>query len=356
MAIIGRYIFGRVAKPKPIRILKNGTLSTAKNQDTTSSMYLAACHEHEVPIDQDFMHHLNQRDRHAWASEIDWIMTNESIEYALNEARAIGLRMKAETFASPRSVAACRLCDWKSFCRTDPQGKIEHWFGVRDRSGDYSGAGKSYQIPGRAKPLRHDKAFVVSPSQMRSYMQCPRQWYFSYKLNKEPARQEWSKVSSRTLGTLVHEGCAALAYAFLPFDNVSKNVDNTSYLDLIWIAQLAIEGKISELKQHIEALDEDFKLSECTHTAVRMFQLATRNLSSIKEYEQRRIFRVPNTYMWVTCQPDLIGYDHDGNTVVIDYKTSSSLQLDTVSDNYLNHPAMFLYAHAYEAGLPVKEI
>lgn len=32
--IIGKYIFGRVAQAKPIRILKNGTLSTAKNQDT----------------------------------------------------------------------------------------------------------------------------------------------------------------------------------------------------------------------------------------------------------------------------------------------------------------------------------
>jgi len=77
---------------------------------------------------------------------------------------------------------------------------------------------------------------------------------------------------------------------------------------------------------------------------------------SIEEYEQRRIFRVPGTYMWVTCQPDLVGTDNDGNTVVLDYKTSSSQQLDTVSDNYLNHPAMFLYAHAYKAGLPVKEI
>lgn len=65
---------------------------------------------------------------------------------------------------------------------------------------------------------------------------------------------------------------------------------------------------------------------------------------------------MPGTYMWVTCQPDLIGTDYDGNTVVLDYKTSSSQQLDTVSDNYLNHPAMFLYAHAYKAGLPVKEI
>jgi len=355
MSIIGRYIFGRVAKPKPIRILKNGTLSTAKNQDTNSTTYLSACHKHEVEIDQEFLQHLNDRDRRAWSSDIDWIMTGDSIQYALDETRAIGLRMKAETFAAPRSVAACRLCDWKTMCRTDPTGDIDNWFGVRDRTGDYSGAGKSYQIPGRG-PLHHDRAFIVSPSQLRSYMMCPRQWYFSYKQNKEPSRQEWSKVSARTLGTLVHEGCAALAYAFLGYKNVSNTVFKQTTADLVLIARLRIDQRITELKQHIEALDEDFKASECAYTAVRMFLLATRNLQCINEYEQRRVFRVPGTYMWVTCQPDLIGTDYDGNTVVLDYKTSSSQQLDTVSDNYLNHPAMFLYAHAYKAGLPVKEI
>jgi len=355
MAIVGRYVFGRVATPKPIRILKNGTLSTAKNQDTSAAMYLAACHEHEVEIDQDFMQQLHDRDRRAWSSEVDWVMTGDSIQYALEETRAIGLRMKAETYASPRSVAACRLCDWKTLCRTDPTGDIENWFGVRDRSGDYSGAGKSYSVPGR-QPLHHDRAFIVSPSQLRSYMMCPRQWYFSYKMNKEPARQEWSKISARTLGTLVHEGCDALAYAFSGCKDVGSFVPTQSVSDLILIARLRIDAKITELKQHIEALDEDFKASECASTAVRMFCLATRGLLCINEYEQRRIFRVPGTYMWVTCQPDLIGTDYDGNTVVLDYKTSSSQQLDTVSDNYLNHPAMFLYAHAYKAGLPVKEI
>ena len=355
MTITGKYIFGRPAKPKPIRVLKNGALSTAKNQDTNSNMYLAACHEHQVPIDQEFMEHLNDRDRRAWSSEVDWVMSGQQIEYALAETRAIGLRMKAETYASPRSVAACRLCDWKTLCRTDPTGDIENWYGVRDRTGDYSGAGKSYSIPGR-KSLRHDRAFIVSPSQLRSYMMCPRQWYFSYKLNKEPARQEWRKISARTLGTLVHEGCAALGQAFDGVNNVDDAAKESVRADLIMIAECAVELKINELKQHIEAPFEDFKSSECAHTAVRMFLLATRNLYRIEEVEQRRIFRVPGTYMWVTCQPDLIGTDYNGDTVVLDYKTSSSQQLDTVSDNYLNHPAMFLYAHAYKAGLPVKEI
>ena len=353
--IIGRYIFGRVAKPKPIRVLKNGTLSTAKNQDTNSSMYLAACHEHQVPIDQEFMEHLNDRDRRAWSSEIDWVMTNDSISYALREARIIGQRMKAETVCGPRSVAACRLCDWKSYCRTDPTGNVYNWYGVRDRTGDYSGAGKSYRAEGRGW-LHNDRSFIVSPSQLRSYMMCPRQWFLSYKMNKEPARQEWSKVSARTLGTLVHEGCAALAAIFCDEDNVEQAVEDTHAYDLKTAAGVAIELKINELMQHIEANYDDFKASECAHTAVRMFLLATRNLYRIDEVEQRRIFRIPDTYMWVTCQPDLVGTDHNGDTVVIDYKTSSSQQLDTVSDNYLNHPAMFLYANAYKAGLPVKEM
>ena len=353
--IVGKYIFGRVAKPKPIRVLKNGTLSTAKNQDTNSSMYLAACHEHQVPIDQEFMEHLNDRDRRAWSSEIDWVMTGDSISYALREARIIGQRMKAETIGGPRSVAACRLCDWKSYCRTDPTGNVYNWFGVRDRTGDYSGAGKSYRAEGRGW-LHHDRSFIVSPSQLRSYMMCARQWFLSYKMIKEPARQEWNRISSRTLGTLVHEGCAALGQAFSRAVHVDDAVKESIANDLIMIAQCAIELKINELMQHIEASYDDFKASECAHTAVRMFLLATRNLYRIDEVEQRRIFRVPDAYMWVTCQPDLIGTDHNGDTVVIDYKTSSSQQLDTVSDNYLNHPAMFLYAHAYKAGLPVKEI
>ena len=353
--IIGKYIFGRVASPKPIRVLKNGALSTARNQDTSVHMYVNTCTNLGVEADQEFIEYLGNRDRHAWKGEVDWVMTGDAIQYALDETRAIGLRMKAETYASPRSVAACRLCDWKTLCRTDPTGDIENWFGVRDRTGDYSGAGKSYSVPGRAA-LHHDRAFIVSPSQLRSYMMCPRQWYFSYKMNKEPARQEWNKISARTRGTLVHEGCAALAAIFCGEDNVEQAVEDTHAYDLKTAAGIAIEFKISELMQHIEAPLEDFKASECTDTAVRMFCLAMRNLKCINEYEQRRIFRVPGTYMWVTCQPDLIGTDYDGNTVVLDYKTSSSQQLDTVSDNYLNHPAMFLYAHAYKAGQPVKEI
>lgn len=357
--IVGKYIFGRVAKPKPIRVLKNGALSTARNQDTSAQMYINTCTELGIEADQGFIEHLAERDRRVWSSEIDWMMTNDSISYALREARIIGQRMKAETIGGPRSVAACRLCDWKSYCQTDPTGNVYNWYGVRDRTGDYSGAGKSYRPEGRGW-LHHDRSFIVSPSQLRSYMMCPRQWFLSYKMNKEPERQPWSKVSSRTYGTLVHEGCAALGEHWLYWDELNKNVAlevaKSPASDLKLIARVAIEGKIAELKQQLTDENQDWKLDECVDTAFRMFYLATREIKSIKEVEQRRMFRVPGTYMWVTCQPDLVAEDIHGNTVVIDYKTSSSQQLDTVSDNYLNHPAMFLYAHAYKAGQPVKEI
>ena len=350
MTTVGRYIFGRVAKPKPVRVLKDGSLSTAKNQDTSLNMYVNTCTELGIETDSEFLEHLAQRDRRVWTSEIDWVMTGDAIEYALSEAKIIGQRMKAETICGPRSVAACRLCDWKSYCRTDPTGNVYNWYGVRDRTGDYSGAGKSYHVDGRGW-LHYDRSFIVSPSQLRSYMMCPRQWFLSYKMNKEPERQPWSKVSSRTYGTLVHEGCAALGDWWLMMDHLNNNValEVSKYpaSELKVIAGSAITAKIAELKQHLEDEDQDWKLSECIDTAFRMFYLATRELKAIKEVEQRRVFRVPGTYMWVTCQPDLVAEDIHGNTVVIDYKTSSSQQLDTLSDNYLNHPAMFLYGYAY---------
>tara|TARA_R110002051_G_scaffold15110_2_gene47708 strand:+ start:1325 stop:2410 length:1086 start_codon:yes stop_codon:yes gene_type:complete len=360
MSTIGRYIFGRVAKPKPVRVLKDGSLSLARNQDTSVHMYVNTCANLGIEANQGFIDHLAHRDRHAWSSEIDWMMTGDAIEHAMSEAKEIGTRMKREAWPYPRSVAACRLCDWKTYCSSNPAGDISNWYGVRARAGDYSGAGKTYKVEGRPGLLDSSKAFIVSPSQLRSYMMCPRQWAFSYKHNLEPERTPWSRVSARTYGTLVHEGCAALGREWMSWDDLNNYIDyevgKSSASEQMDVIRNAIEAKIVELKQHISDEDQDWKVDECVDTAHRMFYLATRGLQVIKEVEQRRIFRVPGTYMWVTCQPDLVGEDIHGNTVVIDYKTSGSLNLDTVSDNYLNHPAMFLYAHAYKAGHLVEEV
>ena len=286
MTVLGKYVFGRVAIPKPFTVLKSGKLSTNKNQDTTAGVYHQACVDHDVPVDEELYTHLINRDRRAWSGEVDWIMHPDEIAFACAEAANVSRRMRAEgTSMPPRSVSSCRMCDWSRYCKTDPQGNHASWFGVRQRGNEYSGAASSYKLPDRT--IDKDSSFILSPSQMRGYMACPRKWYLSYKLGLEPAKSEWRKVSARTYGTLVHEGCAILGEAAM-------------------------------------------------------------------KAEMRRAFVIPGTRAWVTCQPDLIGRDYEGDDVIIDYKTSSSQHLDTVADDYLNHPAMFLYAQAWLNGQLVK--
>lgn len=351
-SIIGKYIFGRVAKPKPIRILKDGTLSRATNQDTNVHTYLNTCEEMGIEPDKIFTEHLAKRDRHAWVADVDWIMDEQSVLGATQEAAEIARRMRQEKQVPPRSPSSCRLCDWQSLCRSDPSGNISSWFGTQQRR-SYSGAADVYHYEGGKLDVA--KQFILSPSQMRSYMACPRQWYFSYKLQQEVAKPEWSKVSARTYGILVHEACAALGYVFsTPIRGVEVEVARSKASDLIEIATHAINAKIAKLSQHLDDEDQDWRVDECAHTAFRMFQRATRGIEEILEVEQRRVFRLPGTYTWVTCQPDLVAKDNYGNLVVIDYKTTNNQYLDRVSDNFLNHPAMFLYAHAVKCGHSTK--
>lgn len=351
MTVLGKYIFGRVAIPKPFTVLKSGKLSTNKNQDTSAEVYHQACVDHDVPVDEELFAHLTARDRRAWSGEIDWIMHPDEIAFACAEAANVSRRMRAEgTSMPPRSVNSCRMCDWSRYCKTDPQGNHASWFGVRPRGNEYSGAASSYKLSGRT--IDKDSSFILSPSQMRGYMACPRKWYLSYKLGLEPAKSEWRKVSARTYGTLVHEGCAMLGEAAIMGVISLANPGCTS--DLETIARLGVETKVKELKQLLTDEEQDWRIPECTATAVRMFKLATESLESVLEVEKRRAFVIPGTRAWVTCQPDMIGQDHQGNVVIIDYKTSSSQHLDTVADDYLNHPAMFLYAQAWLNGKLVK--
>lgn len=349
--LIGKYVFGRVAIPKPFTVLKSGKLSTNKNQDTTLPIYLDACAEHGLEFDQDTFDHFAQRDKRAWLGEVDWIMHPDEIAFACAEAANVSRRMRAEGASMPpRSVNSCRMCDWSRYCKIDPQGNHASWMGVRARGNEYSGAASSYKLAGRT--IDKDISFILSPSQMRGYMACPRKWYLSYKLGLEPAKPEWRRVSARTYGTLVHEGCAMLGEAAIMGVISLGNLSCTS--DLETIARLGVETKVKELKQLLTDEDQDWRIPECTATAVRMFKLATESLESVLEVEKRRAFVIPGTRAWVTCQPDLIGRDHQGDDVIIDYKTSSSQHLDTVADDYLNHPAMFLYAQAWLNGQLVK--
>tara|TARA_R110002126_G_scaffold79364_2_gene196980 strand:- start:1150 stop:2205 length:1056 start_codon:yes stop_codon:yes gene_type:complete len=347
--IIGKYVFGRVAIPKPFTVLKSGKLSTNKNQDTSAGVYHQACVDHDVPVDEELYTHLIARDRRAWSGEVDWIMHPDEIAFACAEAANVSRRMRAEgTSMPPRSVSSCRLCDWSRYCKTDPQGNHASWFGVRPRGNEYSGAASSYKLSDRT--IDKDSSFILSPSQMRGYMACPRKWYLSYKLGLEPAKSEWRKVSARTYGTLVHEGCAILGEAAMKATDLHTFRRN----NLETIARIGVEAKVNELKQLLTDEDQDWRIPECTATAVRMFELATESLESVLEVEMRRAFVIPGTRSWVTCQPDLIGRDYEGDDVIIDYKTSSSQHLDTVADDYLNHPAMFLYAQAWLNGQLVK--
>lgn len=85
-------------------------------------------------------------------------------------------------------------------------------------------------------------------------------------------------------------------------------------------------------------------------TAIRIYKETIRNLATIDHIEQRFIFRIPGTRRWLTCQPDLVGTDSIGRLVVIDYKTTSALDLRRKAEEFYSRITMPLYAHAVQHG------
>ena len=85
-----------------------------------------------------------------------------------------------------------------------------------------------------------------------------------------------------------------------------------------------------------------------------MFLDATIDMDEIIYIEKRFGFVLPETKTWVTCQPDIVC--RKGNDIyVIDYKTSSSKQLNNVADRYRSNPSMYLYVLALERGFVLEE-
>tara|TARA_R110002012_G_scaffold121428_2_gene270846 strand:- start:130 stop:1164 length:1035 start_codon:yes stop_codon:yes gene_type:complete len=344
MFITSRYIFGRITKPKDIRILSDGSLSHARNQDTTAKIYTEACARHEIEPAPNTLKHLIERDKHAWMYTSEYPISGHDIDYAIEEATEIVSKMRKQLPPGPRNSEHCFMCDWKMFCQNDPAGEILEWIGVTNRD-NYSGTQDVFKVTGYSRDLSRNSTFITSPSGMAAYLQCPRKWLFSYKYKKSPEKTAWESVSPRMLGTLAHAGAETIALFWKGMINQQMLEERREEAIINTAGELGSE-LLPHLKEHAP---HAFKVGE------QMFNEATKDLKEILHIEQRFIFRLPHCYSWVTCQPDLVGKDTHGNLVVVDYKTTGHQALASKASNFLNRRAMALYAHSVIHGKLVEE-
>ena len=102
-----RYVIGRSVAPKEPRLLKNGTVSHSKSQDTSASLYADACLRLGTPINEETLEHFKARDRSAWIYSIDFFITRDEAQAVARElaeiAKAIRGKAKAETLRQETS-------------------------------------------------------------------------------------------------------------------------------------------------------------------------------------------------------------------------------------------------------------
>ena len=365
MHITGRYSIARIATPKLPAVLKSGKISHAKNQDMDEARYRKGCHEKGVEPQEDTLLHLQERDRYAWHHREDFIITDQMMDEAVNELKLIAQRMRAERpdVPPPRNIFHCRMCKWKHLC--DAEGDIPSWWGIKERKG-YSGTAQAYNLieideDERVKQLNTvidaGTSVVISPSAASTYMQCPRKWHYEYQMGKDLVQEKWNSLRSRTLGIMSHEGARNAAIYMEPnlFGEQSKQIDmyNAAYRGVYDFLD-----EPSTFDNYSESAREEMHnaVGLCTEVAARLVRGANKGVQRVLHIEQRFIFRIPGTYLWVTCQPDVVAKGDNGELIIIDHKTTSSLRLDEYGRNYINSRAMLIYAYAIKHGQPCHPI
>lgn len=366
-----RYVFGRLSDhrtgPKLLGVDKDTGLpnySHAKRQDITAESYRHHCEESAIIPRPDTLQHLRERDLTSWTYTDQSYIDGRDIQVALNEAAEITKRMSAERSKdlSPRNVLHCQMCDWKTYCRNDPEGQIEDWFGVQPNT-KYSGIVRELNVRGMAPSKTPDpsKAFITSPSGLTSYMQCPRKWRFSYDKGLEVVKPGWSRISARVKGTLVHFGVEKLLREIgidgLLDSAIPPHVHGRrdSFYDKV-IRQPMKDFFDNELDNgNIEENERAQALFHAIPTAIRIYKETVQDLVRIEYIEQRFIFRIPGTHRWITCQPDLVAKDKQGRRVVIDFKSTSTLNLPNKAREFESRITMPLYAYAVKYGYLLRE-
>jgi CRISPR/Cas system-associated exonuclease Cas4 (RecB family) len=113
------------ASPKPVRILKNGKPSHDKTQMTTAERYVAACEEHDEPVNDETANALRSRD---WQRVHPVLLRRSEIDEAGQELVSAAARV-AEMDAGHRHPVAnrtpftCPRCAYRDIC-TDPAGDL----------------------------------------------------------------------------------------------------------------------------------------------------------------------------------------------------------------------------------------
>ena len=335
--MIIRYVLGRPIPPKEPKVLKSGALSTDVRQDTTLAAYLAACEETQTEPKADFVERLKETDQTAWVFRYDMFCSQEMMNVALYDVACVQKQMAKATPKPPRNQYACDRCDWRVQCEGDPMAQDTHeWPDI-----EYTEATPLRVKYGRTMhSLDRDRwGFVVSPSELRSFMTCQRQWSLSYVWRMRIKRQG-VKSLARVRGSLTHEALRLLA----------KNQDTDLHAEIkVMIKEMFDRSEINEeVLAEIAAPDQVDAICE---RARSMFDVAMEGVVRIVEFEQRRIVKMIGTKKWLHGIPDAVVELEGGQLAVIEYKTTSSRKdLPKLADTFRGNPAAHLYCALVQYG------
>jgi len=327
-----RYVIGRPTAPLEPKTLKRGGVSRDLRRDTTLELYLRACKAEEVEPKPDYVEHLRIRDAKTWAFALDMWCTQEQEAAALYDASQVQAMIAKAPALPPKNGWHCERCRWRSRCDSDPM--IQHlsdWPDVIDARAPTQLAIKY----GRTRKVinRDRRGFVLSPSEMRSFLQCPRLWYIEHDRRKMIQRHGPAALPMLR-GTLTHEAIRLMTDT--PGLNMAKEVE-------LMVQEMAVAGRIDAEAQ--AELSQPAQIQAIADRATEMHAMAMRGVAEVVEHEQRRIMRMPGSKKWVHGIPDAVVRMDDGRLAVIEYKTTSTFKdLSAVADRYRTNPAPHLYA------------
>ena len=184
---------------------------------------------------------------------------------------------------------------------------------------------------------------------------------FGYHQGKEVVQPGWSRISARIKGTLVHFGVERL-FREIGIDGMNNRTipphihgGRDSFYDSI-IRQPMKDFFDAELDNGNIAENERAQaLFHAIPTAIRIYKETIKDLVSVLHIEQRFLFKIPGTRRWITCQPDLVARDTAGRRIIVDFKSTSSLNLPNKAREFESRITMPLYAYAVEHGYPLRE-
>ena len=372
--MIVRYIVTRPSMPKEPRETKNG-LSHAKAQDTTAQKYQRVCKDYGIEPNAETLDHLKARDLNAWAVKLDIFSGQDKQSAAIKDAIATTAMMRALADTSsglpPRNAWSCDRCDWREHCAGDPTGaSVSRWFGAVKASPASPIEARNVSGMGWRELNRESAGRVVSPSELRSFMTCPRKWSLEYVERMRPRDRKWSTMGARIRGIITHaffevmlEDWQRMHRPWHPpsWEWPARAFSDTMNLEDEKAARIAdryfdrISPVIDRCIGDLDPNDPDGLrelracLPACAKAASDAVALATEDLDMIVGVESTRAIKLPGVSRWVFGTVDDISRRGD-QLVLIELKTTKSTNLDAVAERYRNNVAVDLYAAMIEHG------